>query len=102
MEERVDGEIQRVKQSLRRAVWNILQDVGWCALAHVSDFVGLVRSMLPSENDANDDGGLNQRRDRDDDNEAEEDDGGSGDRGGSDDNDTAKEEGASDTERQRP
>ena len=57
-------------------------------LAQGSDFVGLVRSMMPIDNDVNDDGGLNQRRDRDNDDEDKEDDGGRGDIGGSDDTDT--------------
>jgi len=54
VEEMVDGEIRRVSQSIRRAVWNILQDVGWCALAQVGDVVGLVMAMMPA---AGDDGG---------------------------------------------
>jgi len=61
VEERVDGEIRRVSQSMRRAVWNILQDVGWCALAQVGDVVGLVKAMIPSGEDSGRDDGRGDR-----------------------------------------
>ena len=56
-EERVDCEIRRVSQSMRRAVWKILQDVGWCAFAQVGDVVGLVTAIIPSGEDSGRDDG---------------------------------------------
>lgn len=58
VEERVDGEIRRVTGEVRRAVWNVVQDAGWCAVAQVGDVVGLVMALMPArEEEERSDGG---------------------------------------------
>lgn len=57
VEERVDGEIRRVTGEARRAVWNVIQDAGWCAVAQVGDVVGLVTALMPAGEEEESDGG---------------------------------------------